>query len=422
MKFRCERDVLLEALTTAGRAIASRGGALPVLSGVRLETVGDDLRVVGTDLDLTIQVSVGVSVSTPGVVVAPGRLVTDIVRALDPGAVTVESDNDDDELRISSGRSHFAVRTHPAGDFPRLPPISGEAVRLPATGLTEALRQVVRAASSEDSRPILTGVLMAAEQGGLRLVATDSYRLAVRDLPGIGVLREDQHVLVPSRALAELQRLLTSAAKNSAAAPPPVVPPPVADAPAAEGAVVTADPAGPDAAAGPATAAGPDTSSAGEDGPAAILRLGEHDATFELGSVKLTTRLIEGDFPNYRALIPSNYPNSLIVGRDALLDAVRRVKLMVRDPTTPVRIAMRSDGIELTVITQDWGQATEEVDAKYEGAEMVVAFNPNYLIDGVEAITSDEVQLETLDALKPATLKPTEGSGYLYLLMPVRVS
>jgi DNA polymerase-3 subunit beta len=374
---------------------------------------------VGTDLDLTIQVSVGVSVSTPGVVVAPGRLVTDIVRALDPGAVTVESDDDDDELRISSGRSNFAVRTHPAGDFPRLPPISGEAVKLPATGLTEALRQVVRAASSEDSRPILTGVLMAAEQGGLRLVATDSYRLAVRDLPGIGVLREDQQVLVPSRALAELQRLLSSAARSSAAAPAPA---PVAPAPsvAAAGEGVDTVPADSDTAGDPP--AGEDGPAAGEDGPAAILRLGEHDATFELGSVKLTTRLIEGDFPNYRALIPSNYPNSLIVGRDALLDAVRRVKLMVRDPTTPVRIAMRSDGIELTVITQDWGQATEEVDAKYEGAEMVVAFNPNYLIDGVEAITSDEVQLETLDALKPATLKPTEGPDYLYLLMPVRVS
>jgi DNA polymerase-3 subunit beta len=112
----------------------------------------------------------------------------------------------------------------------------------------------------------------------------------------------------------------------------------------------------------------------------------------------------------------------LLVGRDALLDAVRRVKLLVRDPTTPVRIALRSDGIELTVITQDWGQATEEVDAKYEGSEMTVAFNPTYLIDGVEAVTSDEIRLETLDALKPATIKPTEGSDYLYLLMPVRVS
>ncbi len=383
MKFRCERDVLLEALTTAGRAVASRGGALPVLTGVRLETNGDELHVAGTDLDLTIQVTTGVNGGGNGVTVAPGRLLTDIIRALDPGAVTVDAD-DDDELRIVSGRSQFAVRTHPAGDFPRLPVVTGDAVQLPATGLAEALRQVVRAASSEDSRPILTGVLLAAEQGGLRLVATDSYRLAVRDLPGVGVLRGDQHVLVPSRALAELQRLLSSA-------------PPAPEAPA-------------------------DGDVPGPDGSAATLRLGDHDATFELGPVRLTTRLIEGDFPNYRQLIPANYPNSLIVGRDALLDAVRRVKLLVRDPTTPVRIALRSDGIELTVITQDWGQATEDVDAKYEGAEMVVAFNPAYLIDGVEAITSDDVQLETLDALKPATLKPTEGSDYLYLLMPVRVS
>jgi DNA polymerase-3 subunit beta len=138
--------------------------------------------------------------------------------------------------------------------------------------------------------------------------------------------------------------------------------------------------------------------------------------------VQLTTRLIEGEFPNYRQLIPPTYPNRLVVGREALLDGVRRVKLLARDATTPVRIALRAEGIELTVITTDYGQATEDLDAKYEGAEMVVAFNPNYLIDGLEALGGDEVQLETLDALKPATLRPTEGDDYLYLLMPVRVS
>ena len=217
MKFRCERDSLLDALATAGRAVAGRGGALPVLSGIRLDVAGDRLRLAGTDLDLTIQVETGVVGTGDGVVVAPGRLVTDIVRALEPGAVVVEAD-DDDELRISAGRSQFAVRTHAAADFPRLPVPSGDAVTLPAAGLADALRQVVRAASSEDSRPILTGVLMAAEAGGLRLVATDSYRLAVRDLPGLGVLKEGQKVLVPSRALSELQRLLGSSAGMVSAA------------------------------------------------------------------------------------------------------------------------------------------------------------------------------------------------------------
>ncbi len=366
MKLRCERDVLVEALGTAGRAVAGRSGALPVLSGVRVETTGDRLRVTGTDLDLTITVETTVTGGADGVAVAPGRLITDIVRALEPGAVALEAD--DDELRIAAGRSQFSVRTHPAGDFPRIPAATGDAVTLPGAGLSDALRQVTRAASSEDSRPILTGVLVAAEEGGLRLVATDSYRLAVRDLAGAGVLQEGQRVLVPSRALNELQRLL-----------------------------------------------GADAS--------VLLRLGAHDATFSVGEVTLTTRLIEGEFPNYRGLIPTGYPNRLVVGREPLADAVRRVKLLARDATTPVRVALRPEGIQLTVITTDWGTATEDVDAKYEGAEMTVAFNPQYLIDGAEAISTEELQLETLDALKPVTLRPVgEADDYLYLLMPVRVS
>jgi DNA polymerase-3 subunit beta len=367
VKFRCERDVLVEVLQTAGRAVASRGGALPVLSGIRLEVSGDTLHVAGTDLDLTSQADTTVAGTIDGVTVVPARLVVDIVRALEPGAVSVETD--DEELRISAGRSQFSVRTLVAGEFPRLPEPAGEDVTLPAEGLAEALRQVVRAASGEDARPILTGVLMTAEEGSLRLVATDSYRLAVRDLSGTEILREGQRVLVPSRALAEVQRLLSSAGAGQVA-----------------------------------------------------LRLGDHDATFEVGGVRITTRLIEGEFPNYRQLIPQSYPNRLVVGREPLLDAIRRVKLLVKDATTPVKLSLRADGVELTVTSSDVGVATEDIDAKYEGTEMTVAFNPTYLIDGVEAITGDEIQLETLDALKPATIRPTEGTEYLYLLMPVRVS
>ncbi len=198
MKLRCERDVLLDALGTAGRA-TGRSGSAPVLSGVRLEVSGDTLRVTGTDLDLTISVVAQVNGNGDGAVVAPGRLVTDIVRALEPGAVTLE--DDEDGVRITSGRSVFSVRTHPVEDFPRVARPTDDAVTLPVEGLADALRQVVRAASTEESRPILTGVLVAAEHDGLRMVATDSYRLAVRDLPGVGVLPEGQKVLIPSRAL-----------------------------------------------------------------------------------------------------------------------------------------------------------------------------------------------------------------------------
>jgi len=368
VKFRCERDVLVEALGTAGRAAsAGRGGALPVLAGVRLETIGDQLHLAGTDLDLSIQVQIQVAAlgGQDGVCVVPGRLALDIVRALEPGAVTVELDEND--VRIAAGRSQFSVRTFPQADFPRLSQPTGDAVTLGGTELADALRQVVRAASTDDARPMLTGVLMSAEEGGLRLVATDSYRLAVRDLPGTTVLREGQKVLVPARALSELQRLLA-------------------------------------------------------DGTEVTLRLADHDASFEVGTTRLTTRLIESEFPNYRQLIPPSYPNRLTVGRDALLDAVRRVKLLVRDNTTPIRIALRAEGIQLTAVTPEVGQASEDVDAKYEGSEMTVAFNPTYLSEGVEAISGDEVLLETLDALKPATIRAGDAGEYLYLLMPVRVS
>lgn len=366
MKLRCEREALLEALTTAGRAAVARGSSQTVLSGLRLEVDGQKLSVTGTDQDLTISVQVDVTGMEAGVAIAPARLITDIVRALDAGAVVL--DTDDEDLRISSGRSLFSVRTHPVGDFPHLPTPSGAIVTLPANGLAEALRQVVRAASNEEQRPILTGVLMASESSGLRMVSTDSYRLAVRDLRGAGVLAEDETVLVPSRALGELQRLL-----------------------------------------GPG------------EGSEVSLRLGFREVTFSVGTVTLTSRLIEGEFPNYRQLIPHDYPNRLKVGREVLLDALRRVKLLAKDPSTPVRIALHPDSIELTVVTADLGSAVEDLDAKYEGMEMTVAFNPAYLIDGVEAISTDEVVLDAMDALKPATLRPSEGDDYLYLLMPVRV-
>ncbi|MDQ4134402.1 MAG: DNA polymerase III subunit beta [Actinomycetota bacterium] len=364
MKFRCERDVLLDALGIVMRATATRGGSLPVLSGVRLEVAGDVLHLAGSDLDLTIQVQTPVAGIEPGVSVIPARLLTDIVRAVEPGAVKVEADGA--EASISAGRSQFAVRVLPAEEFLKLPEPTGEAISLAASELTRALHQVVPAASHDDARPILTGVLMSSEGDGVRLVATDSYRLAMRDLPGSHFLQAGQQVLLPSRALGEVSRILGGVEEVG-------------------------------------------------------LRLGTDEASFESGSVRLTTRLIEGEFPNYRQLIPASSPNRLVIEKEPFLDALRRVKLLARE-ATPVRLALRADGIELTAITQDVGQAQEQVDAKYEGTEMVVAFNPEFLIDGIEATPGDQVLLETMDALKPATIRPVEGTDFLYLLMPVRVS
>ena len=186
MKFRCEREVLADALATAGRAATSRTGTLPVLSGLRLEVIGDELSVTGTDLELSIRLTVAVGGERDGAVVVPARLVADIVRALPSGAVEVAlaDDPNADTVSISAGRSQFAIRPLGLDDYPMQAEPAAEAVTLSSSSVAEALRQVVRAASTDDARAVLTGVLIAAEDDGVRMVATDSYRLAVRDLPG----------------------------------------------------------------------------------------------------------------------------------------------------------------------------------------------------------------------------------------------
>ena len=216
MKFRCEREILADALTTAGRAATNRSGTLPVLSGVRLDVADGRLTVTGTDLELTIRLSVPVHVDKEGSAVVPARLVGDIVKALPPGAVDVTVT--DDEMSISAGRSQFSVRPLSLSDYPAQVETDAAPVTLSSQQVGDALRQVVRAASTDDARAVLTGVLMASEDDGLKMVATDSYRLAVRDLPQSSMLAAGQKVLVPGRALAELQRVLVRRCRTLGAA------------------------------------------------------------------------------------------------------------------------------------------------------------------------------------------------------------
>src|SRR5262245_8367752 len=321
VKFRCERDTLAEAVATAQRTVASRSGALPVLQDLRITATGDGLELVGSDLEITNRVQVPAEVEETGVAVVP-KLIGEIVRKLEPGPVTVNVTGD--EAVITAGRFTTALRLKPAEDYPRLAPPDGNGVRVDASSFAAALRQVVRAASKDDLRPILTGVLLTAHGRGLRLVATDSYRLAVRDLGGVSMLQEGQRVLVAAKGLAEVQRL------------------------------------------------------AGDDEIEVVLR--ERDVVFRTSRAEVTARLIEGDFPNYEQLIPSGYPNRLTVPREALIDALDRVQIVGQARAhAAVRIAMSAGGLELSMSAQDVGNAQESLDAKFEGSELTVAFNPVFL-------------------------------------------
>ena len=377
MKFRCERDVLLEALTIAVRAAAGASSSRAALTGAHLYLADETLVVTGSDLDLTLSVTAEVAGEADGAAVTPARLLTDVVRAVPAGSVEF-SVTDDGEVSIVAGQSEFSIRLIPEEDYPQLTfkdegsedsasVTFSPAVTFDGLEFRESLSQVVRSASSDDSRPILTGVLMAAErEGRLRLVSTDSYRLSVRDLEGSSILGEHQRVLVPSRALGELHRLIA-------------------------------------------------------DSDEVTLKLAEHYAQFVVGAVQLTTRLIPGDFPNYHGLIPADHPNCLTANRQQLLEVVRRVRLLAQD-STPVRLVMSSENLEVIAITHDVGKANESMDAQYEGEDLTVAFNPGYLIDGIEAATGEEVTLQTADAVKPAVLRSVGNESFLYLLMPVRVS
>ena len=365
MKFRCERDTLAEAISTAQRAVAVRSGALPVLSGVHVTAKDNSVELVGSDLDLTIRVRIPAQVETAGEAVVPAKLFDGLTTRLKAGTVTFEVEGDD--ARISAGAARAGVRLLPADDFPRVSDPEGVTVTVDAEPLSEALRQVIPAASRDDARPILTGVLLTATATGVRLVATDSYRLAVRDLAGVGMLSEGQRVLVGARGLNEVQRVFSSGKID--------------------------------------------------------VTFGEREVRFASETRTVTTRLIEGEFPNYEQLIPSGYPNRLTVSREALQSAVNRVRLVGQSKdTAPIRLGMTSEGLELSAIAQDVGEAHESVEAKYEGTDVTVAFNSQFLLDGIDAAASDEVVIESIDPLKPAVMKATDSGDFLYLLMPVRIA
>ncbi len=374
MKFRCERDDVLEAVQFASRAISNRA-TLPVLSGVRLEASEDGMvTVAATDLEITMETSFKAGVDEPGRVIVPGRLFAEMVRSLSAGQVSVAGT--DGEIEIGSGRGEFRVKALAPDDYPALPiedrAESTDAVRVEVDGstLATALSQVIRSASTDESRQVLTGVLWELEEGSATLAATDSYRLGVRTLAVSGGPSEPRRVVLPARSLGELARALQAAA----------------------GAVTAT--------------------------------VKDNLVSFEIAGESVTStiasRYIEGEFPNYRQLIPQGYTNKLTVERERLLEVVKRVGLLAQN-NLPVKLHLGAE-LEISAHTPDVGEGQEVLDATYEGESLVIAFNPQFLHDGASAIGTENLILEAGDGLKPALLKGEGDDTFTYLLMPVRLS
>ncbi|HWC14597.1 MAG TPA: DNA polymerase III subunit beta [Actinomycetota bacterium] len=380
MKFRCERDDLLEGVLFATRAISNRA-TLPVLSGLRVEATEDGrVLVAATDLELTIETSFKAGVDEPGKVIVPGRLFGEMARSLGAGQVSLMAG--DGEVEIGSGRGQFRVKSLATDDYPALPgedrSTDSDVIRIELSGaqLATALAQVVKSASTDESRQVLTGVLWEISKTDLTLAATDSYRLAVRELEVAGGPAETRKVVLPARALSEVARVLQAGAAD-------------------------------------------DLTVEVRDNLISFRLTPQGDGSGSAGSV-ISSRFIEGEFPNYRQLIPSGYANRLTVDREELLEVVRRVGLLAQN-NLPVKLQLGAE-LEVSAHTPDVGEGQEVLDATYEGERFVIAFNPQFLNDGVSAIQQPSIVLEAGDGLKPAVLRGDGDEGFTYLLMPVRLS
>jgi DNA polymerase III subunit beta len=362
LKITCSKDALVHGLSLVGRALSTRT-AIQILSGILLEASGDELRVAATDMELSVRAVVSARIEGEGSIVLPGRTLVDIARLLPSDEVTLEHRASESVVHITSGSASYTLQTFNAEDFPRLPdPAESQTFSVARGPLLETITRVARAASRDEARPVLTGVLVQFAGDKLVMAATDSYRLAVKETK-LGAAAPDLEAIVPSRALQELARIAGDADEIS-------------------------------------------------------VGVQENQVLFAVGDVWLTTRRIDGQFPNYRQLLPESFEHELTISRTELLDVVRRVAVMIQR-ATPLQLRF-ADG-EVTVIarTQEVGESQESLPVPFTGEPLEIGFNAEFLRDGLDSVDGDDVKLKLISPLRPAVLEGEDD--FTYLVMPIRL-
>ena len=369
MRLTVDRTALVDKLNILARGASTRS-ALPVLSGVLLQAADGRLDLFATDMELSIKATLATSVEQDGDVVVPARLFTDVVRNLPSETVLLEAG--ESALRVTAGRAEFSLNSWPASDFPQTPSFDMEGSLSIGRGpFVETLSKVGRAASRDETRPILTGVLVSLAGNLLKMVATDSYRLAVKETALDSEIAGEVQAIVPVKALSEVARLAAALGEGSV-----------------------------------------------------DVAIGENQALFRLadekGDVYVASRLIDGQFPNYKQLIPESFEHEVTLGKELVIAAARRTSLLAQR-NAPLRLTFSPGRLTMRALTQDVGQAEESLDIPYEGDEFEIGFNPVYLIEGIEAVDEDDVKLRFTNPLRPGLVSGAEGS-FVYLIMPIRLS
>jgi DNA polymerase-3 subunit beta len=368
MKFSISRDRFLTHVALAVRGVSTRS-AIQTLAGVLVGAHEGQVELQATDMELGIRVRVDATADRDGRVVLPGRLLLDVVRSLPRDELSLEYRASQQDVELISGPSRFNLRTLPAEDFPKLPePDGGTGMSVPTRAFVDTVARVARSASRDETRPHLTGVLVSAVGRELRMVATDSYRLSVKETALEREVEGSLEANVPARTLQELNRAAAAAGRE------------------------TID----------------------------IVAL-PNQIIFSMGDVVLSSRLVEGRFPNYRQLLPESYEHELRLSTPELLDVVRRMSLLALK-NAPLRLSFSPGTLEISAQTPDVGEARESLPVPFEGEPLEIGFNPEFLRDGLESAESDEVVLKLISPLRPGLIQSGDDGGFLYLVMPIRLN
>lgn len=367
MKLTTKRNELGSKLSVVSRAVSTRA-ATQALSGILVTADEAGVTLSATDGEMGLRTALEASVETPGTILLPGRLLADLVRSLGEETVEIELREAERDVEIRSGGSCFHLRTLPAEDFPRAPDGEGEPLTIPAAALAATTELVAPAASQDDMRPVLTGVLVTAGDREMTMVATDSYRLAVKRTPLEAGLSGELEANIPARALRELGRIVSADGVEEVA-----------------------------------------------------ITLLPNQAIFKAGAVLLNTRLIDGQFPNFRQLLPESYEHDVRLPREEFLEVARRVSQLAQR-NAPLRLAFSAGELKISASTPDVGDAEETMPAAFEGEPLEIGFNPEFLKDGIASVEGDEVMLRLISPLRPGLLQPVENDDFRYLVMPIRLN
>ncbi|MGZ4316899.1 MAG: DNA polymerase III subunit beta [Gaiellaceae bacterium] len=363
LRISCAQDELAQALGVVSRALSTRT-SVQILSGVLLEARGNELRLAATDMELSLRATVAAQIEGDGAIVLPGKTFVDIARLLPGNEVTIEHRPAESVVHVTAGSAEYTLNTYNAEDFPRLPELDAVSTfAVERESLLETIGRVARAASRDESRPVLTGILVQFGGGKLVMAATDSYRLAVKETAFAGSV-PDLEAIVPGRALQELARIANA-------------------------------------------------------GDEVQIGVQENQVLFSTDGIWLTTRRIDGQFPNYRQLLPESFEHELVIPRVELLEVIRRASVMIQR-STPLQLRFAEGELTAIARTHEVGESKESMPIGFAGEPLEIGFNADFLRDGLELLDSDDVRVKLISPLRPAVIQG-ESDDFTYLVMPIRL-